>query len=160
MKTCACHVVRSPRSRPLPQLVVADSGPVIRAFGCMPAINDSDSCPAFVYLICAELSKSIITTMRRPLLTVSIVVVLLTLLKRHLEPLAFGTSSISVPSPLLSSFAVADSSSYSSVLLYTMYRDGLWFGISSYTPSCADTICSIGTWFWAIVLGKVMTCVG
>ncbi|PIL27812.1 hypothetical protein GSI_10966 [Ganoderma sinense ZZ0214-1] len=76
----------------------AENDPVVRAFGCMPAIDDSGSWPAFVYLICAEL-----------------MVVLLTLLKRYLEPIAF-----------------ADSSSYSSVLLYTMYRDG--------------------TWFWAIVL--------
>ncbi|KAI1789431.1 hypothetical protein LXA43DRAFT_1096318 [Ganoderma leucocontextum] len=71
----------------------ADNGPVIRALGCMPAINDSGCWPAFVYLICAEL-----------------MVVLLTLLKRYLDPVAFG-----------------DSSSYSSVLLYTMYRDGTWF---------------------------------
>nr|VWP00776.1 Uncharacterized protein [Ganoderma boninense] len=34
----------------------AENGPVVREFGCMPAINDSDSWPAFVYLICAELS--------------------------------------------------------------------------------------------------------
>ncbi|KAM5541793.1 hypothetical protein V8D89_004522 [Ganoderma adspersum] len=76
----------------------AENGPVVQAFGCLPVLNDRDSWPAFVYLISAEL-----------------MVVLLTLLRRYLEPLAFP-----------------DSSSYSSVLLCTMYRDG--------------------TWFWAIVL--------
>ena len=64
-------------------------------------------------------------------LTARAVVVLLTLLRRYLEPVAFGTSDISatVPIPVslpwLTAFCTAvDGNSYSSVLLCTMYRDG------------------------------------
>ncbi|TBU54389.1 hypothetical protein BD310DRAFT_78631 [Dichomitus squalens] len=73
-------------------------GPIVHVFGCMVAIDDLGCWPAFVYLMCGEL-----------------MVILLTLLKRYVDPVTF-----------------ADTRSYSSILLYTIYRDG--------------------TWFWAIVL--------
>ena len=111
--------------------IVAENGPVVQAFGCLPVLNDRDSWPAFVYLISAELSTLGAQHNVSTCLTSGTVVVLLTLLRRYLEPLAFCTWGISflvpVLLPLLTAFfATADSSSYSSVLLCTMYRDGGW----------------------------------
>ncbi|TBU54378.1 hypothetical protein BD310DRAFT_886248 [Dichomitus squalens] len=64
---------------------------VTRAVGCMPNINDQDAWPAYTYLICSE-------TM----------VVILTVLKRYVDP------------------AITESS-FASVVLPTMYRDGTCF---------------------------------
>ncbi|TBU29436.1 hypothetical protein BD311DRAFT_777571 [Dichomitus squalens] len=66
---------------------------VVRIFGCMPPIQDEGTWPAFTYLICAE-------TM----------VVIMTLFKRYLDPVALN-----------------EHQSYTSMMLRTMYRDGTCF---------------------------------
>ncbi|EJF63557.1 hypothetical protein DICSQDRAFT_167621 [Dichomitus squalens LYAD-421 SS1] len=66
---------------------------VVRIFGCMPPIQDEGTWPAFTYLICAE-------TM----------VVIMTLFKRYLDPVALN-----------------EHQSYTSMVLRTMYRDGTCF---------------------------------
>ena len=55
----------------------------------------------------------------------AVVIILLTLLKRYLDPVEFGTSwEAGFLLILINVFDAADTRSYSGALLYTIYRDG------------------------------------
>ena len=55
----------------------------------------------------------------------AVVIILLTLLKRYLDPVEFGMSwEAGFLLILINVFDAADTRSYSGALLYTIYRDG------------------------------------
>ena len=64
---------------------------VVRIFGCMPPIQDEGTWPAFTYLICAEASKFSVLWTSATRSTYLVVVVLMTLFKRYLDPVTMST---------------------------------------------------------------------
>ena len=90
----------------------------------MPSINDQDAWPAYTYLICSETSEPQCTWCWVALMQTTVVVIL-TILKRYVDPaISRYQTTLKLYVHANENVLTTAESSFSRVVLPTMYRDG------------------------------------